>query len=91
MDFQSQVEAANLAKAADDLLRLVSELKIAVIVQEVKESEHECGEMRGIYDMEKKASFHELGKLRDNVSSTLSALEKHYYASCTRWSGKDEE
>lgn len=91
MDFQSQVEAANLAKATDDLLRLVSELKIAVIVQGVKESEDECKDMRTLYDKEKKTSFHELGKLRDNVASTLSALEKHYYASCTRWSGKDEE
>lgn len=90
MDFQSQVEAANLAKAADDLLRLVSEMKIAVIVQEVKESEAEFTEMRAIYDVEK-ASLNEMNKLRDNVASSLSALEKHYYASCTRWSGKDEE
>lgn len=90
-DFQSQVESANLAKASDELLRLVSELKIAVIVQDVQESEKECMEMRSIYDVEQKTSLGELGKLRDSVSASLSRLEKHYYASCTRWGMKDNE
>lgn len=90
-DFQSQVEVANLAKAADELLRLVSELKIAVIVQEVKESNFECSEMRHVYDQETRQSLHDLGELRVNVATALGALEKHYYTSSTRWSNKIPE
>lgn len=84
-EFQTQVEAANLAKAADELLRLISELKIAAIVQEVKESNQEASEMRAIYEVENRQVVNELRNLRDNVSSALSALEKHYYQSCTQW------
>lgn len=87
-DFQSQVEVENLAKAADELLRLVSELKIAIIVQEVKEGNTE---MRQVYDQETRQSLHDLGELRGNVANALGALEKHYYASTTRWSNKTPE
>lgn len=84
-DFQSQVEVANLAKAADELLRLVSELKIAVIVQEFLERNSECMVMRNVYDQETRHSLHDMGELLGNVSNALSKLEKHYYASTTRW------
>lgn len=90
-DFQSQVEVANLAKAADELLRLVSDLKIASIVQEVKESKQECAQIRTNFEKETWHSLNELSILRDSVSSTLASLEKHYYGSTTRWSPKELE
>lgn len=88
MDFQSQVESANLAKAADELLRLVSELKIAVIVQDGREN---VKEVRAILEVERGALPTEMRRLRESVGGTLATLEKHYYASRTRWEGKDVE
>lgn len=90
-EFESQVEVANLAKAADELLRLVSELKIAVIVQEVLERSQECKDMRSIYDHETRNSLNDMGELLGNVTSGLGALEKHYYSSTTRWESKTHE
>lgn len=84
-DFQSQVEVANLAKAADELLRLVSELKVAVIVQEVRERSQECKMTRATYDSETFQSLNDMSELLGNVTIGLGALEKHYYTSATRW------
>lgn len=89
-DFQSQVEVANLAKAADELLRLVSELKIAVIVQEFLERNRECSLMRNVYDQETRHSL-SVGELLGNVANALTKLEKHYYSSTTRWVSNNPE
>lgn len=83
-EFQAQVEAGNLAKAAEGLLRLISELKIAAVVQEVTETNREVTEMRTMYEFETRRAVSELGTLRDNVAATLTALEKHYYSSQAR-------
>lgn len=80
-EFQSQVESANLAQAAEGLLRLISELKTAAIVQDVTDSTQEATETRNSLEAETRSALAELGVLRDSVANTLSALEKHYYRS----------
>lgn len=89
-DYQAEVEAANLARAADELLRVISELKIAAIVQDVTEGKKEATELRALFDTDMKQSVHEIGRLRETVANSLSALEEHYYASCARWGVADE-
>ena len=80
-EYQAQVEAANLSQAAEGLLRLISELKIVAIVQEVNESIQEASETCSLFDTETRRALAELGVLRDSVASTLVSLEKHYYNS----------
>lgn len=87
-DFQSEVEAANLARAADELLRLISELKIAVITHmDGKECKVENLEMKAYYDGLTKLSLNEVKTMKESVADCLSGLERHYYDSCTRWGG----
>lgn len=84
-DYQSQVDAATLAHAADELLRLIAELKVATIVQDVSESKQEASEMLSFYDVETRQALHEITTLKDAVASSLASLEPHYYSSVTRW------
>lgn len=84
-DFESQVDSSNLCHAADDLLRLVSELKVAVIVQEVTDSKEESPELRGVYDWEVKSTERSIAGLSENVLPILESLETHYYRSCSTW------
>ena len=80
-EFETQVEAANLTHAAEGLLRLISELKTAAIVQDVQTTNHEAQETKTGFENETRQVISELKHLRDNVAATLSTLEKHYYSS----------
>lgn len=89
-DLKIQVDTANLARAADQLLRLISDIKVATIVQQVRESKQESSEMRAFYDVETRNALAEVTALRDAVGGALEGLEKCYYASCTRWGIGDD-
>lgn len=88
-DFQAQVQTANLMHSLESMLRLVSDLKVATIVQEVSESKQESNELRAIYDGESKVTRNAIGALREQLATTLAALETHYYRSCTTWGFSD--
>lgn len=84
-DFQSQVDSSNLCHAAEELLRLISELKVATIVQEVSDSKQESFDLRFVYDKEVQHSERIIAKLSESVYPLLESLEQHYYRSCTTW------
>lgn len=88
-EYQTQVEAANLAKAADELLRIISELKIAAITQNYNEIKMESTTIQVYFDNFSRGMIKEVVALRENVGKTLRILEKHYYESCTRWQPED--
>ncbi len=80
-EFQAQVETANLASAAEGLLALISELKTAVVVQDISESDREAKNTKKALDDDVKRAFSELKSFRDTIATTLSSLERHYYES----------
>ena len=80
-EFQAQVETAKLSQAAEGILKLNSELKIAMIVQDMGESSQEQRATKKALDEDTRKAKEMLGSLRDNVASTLTALEQHYYRS----------
>lgn len=84
-EFQSQVDTSNLCKAMEDLLRLISELKVASIVQEVTDNRQESYELRGVYDNEVKFTERAIHSICENLLPALESLEAHYYRSCTTW------
>eukprot|EP00171_Calliarthron_tuberculosum_P017061 IDg17061t1 len=80
-EFLAQVSTANLAMASESLVRLISELKLALIVQDVGEaSEDERSSMTAL-SADTRRALDDLCRLRDNIAANLSALERHYYAS----------
>ncbi|PXF40346.1 Mediator of RNA polymerase II transcription subunit 22 [Gracilariopsis chorda] len=84
-EYQTQVEAANLANSADQLLRLISELKIAAITQNIPEIKSENRTMQVFFDQTGRKMLKEILTLRDETAKTLRLLEKHYYESSTTW------
>lgn len=87
-DFASEVDSANLCRAAEDLLRLISDLKIATIVQEVSDTKQETTDLRTIYDKEVKSTDQMISSLVVNLHPILDSLEHHYYHSATSWGVK---
>lgn len=75
------MDASTLAQAAEGLLRLVAELKVAAIVQDAKSTGEEASEVRKELGELIKRSSAELGALRGSVDEALLALEKHYFQS----------
>lgn len=80
-EYQAQVETANLASAAEGLLALISELKTAVVVQDLKETDKEGKKTKDALDADVKRAYDDVRKLRERVALTLAALERHYYES----------
>lgn len=85
-DFESQVDTSNLSKAAEGILRLISELKVACIVQEVTDTKQEYHDLRSVFDTEVKATERTIASLSESILPVLETLENHYYQSCTKWS-----
>jgi Surfeit locus protein 5 subunit 22 of Mediator complex len=83
-EFQTRVDAAGLAQAAEGLLRLVSELKVAAIVQDTTASADEAAEVRATLESHSRTSTAELAALRDVAAEHLAALEEHYFESQCR-------
>jgi hypothetical protein len=83
-EFQTRVDAASLAQAAEGLLRLISELKVAAIVQDGPSSAREAAEVRAGLEAGAKSVGVELAGLRDDVAQLLSIVEDHYYESVCR-------
>lgn len=81
-EYQAQVETANLASAAEGLLALISELKTAVVVQDLKETDREGEKTKLALDADVKRAYGEVKSLRGSVTATLTELERHYYESC---------
>lgn len=80
-ELRAQVETSKLTTAAEKILKLTSELKIALIAQDVGESwKDDCASKQAL-DSDSRRSKDELVKLRENVSSMLTQLETHYYKS----------
>lgn len=90
-DFAGEVDSANLCRAVEDLLRLISDLKVATIVQEVSDTKQETFDLRTIYDKEVKATDQMISSLVLNLHPTLDALEHHYYHSATTWGVKERK
>lgn len=90
-DLAAEVESANLSRAAEDLLHLISDLKVATIVQEVSDAKQETMELRTIYDQEVKATDQMIASLAVSLHPALHALEHHYYRSATAWGVKEQE
>jgi hypothetical protein len=80
-EFQTQVDAAGLAQAAEGLLRLISELKVAAIVQDVSATTGEAEQTRTALMHHSKTAEDELIQLRDDVGRLLARLETHYFRS----------
>lgn len=80
-EYQAQVGAANLALAAESLVRLISELKSAMIVQDIGESTQDERSAIGALGADTRRANDELIRLLDSVSTNLSSLEQHYYSS----------
>ncbi len=80
-EFQAQVETAKLAQAAEAILKLNSELKIAMIVQDIGESSQDDRATKKAFDEDTRKAKEQMASLRDNVATTLTALEQHYYRS----------
>lgn len=90
-DFAGEVDSANLCRAAEDLLRLISDLKVATIVQEVSDTKQEAVDLRAIYDKEVKAADLMISSLVVNLHPILDELEHHYYHSATTWGVKQHK
>lgn len=84
-DVKSQVESGKLCKAVENVLELISELKVATIVQDVTDCNQESQELRGLYDTEVKYAHTALFMLSENITPMLESLEAHYYHSCASW------
>lgn len=80
-EFQTRVDASALAQAAEGMLRLVAELKVAAIVQDIKSTGEEASEVRKELGELTKRSSGELSALRSSVDEALVALETHYFQS----------
>jgi hypothetical protein len=80
-EFQTRVDAAGLAQAAEGLLRLISELKVAVIVQDANATSSEAEQVRSALKTHASISAVELRQLRNDVGDLLQKLETHYYQS----------
>lgn len=85
-EFESQVDTSNLSKAAEGILRLISELKVACIAQEVTDTKQEYHDLRSVFDTEVKATERTIASLSESILPVLETLENHYYRSCTKWS-----
>lgn len=83
-EFQTGVDAAALAQAMEGLLRLISELKVAAVVQDVSSTERENAEVRSLLSQHPMEATAELTKLKDTVLTALTELEAHYYESNCR-------
>jgi len=80
-ELRAQVATAQLTCAAENVLKLTSELKIALIAQDVGESwKDDCASKQAL-DSDSRKSKDELVKLRENTASLLANLERHYYTS----------
>lgn len=81
MELQTRVDAAGLAAAMEGILGLVSEIKVAAIVQDLPATAAEASRVRT--DLAKAATKtgEEVNVLRDSVSEGLAELEDHYYKS----------
>jgi hypothetical protein len=80
-EFQTRVDAAGLVAAAEGLLRLVAELKVAAIVQDAATTTAEAAEVRAALEGHARQSTAELLVLRDDVATALEELETHFFAS----------
>lgn len=80
-EFQIRVDSEGIAQAAEGLLRLISELRIAAVVQDVASTSKEADETRRAFDLQIENATTQLETLRDTVSDLLSRLEDHYYSS----------
>ena len=75
------MNAARLASAADELIQLISELKTAMIVQDIGESSQDERSTNNALVQDTLRANQDLMHLRESLSGTLNALERHYYAS----------
>jgi mediator of RNA polymerase II transcription subunit 22 len=80
-EFQTQVDAAGLAQAAEGLLRLISELKVAAIVQDARATTGEAEQTRIALTLHSTTAEDELRQMRDDIGRLLTELETHYYQS----------
>ena len=80
-EYQTQVEAAKLARAAEEILRLTAEVQLALIVQDIGESCEEEKAAKAALETDARQAREELARLRDSVAGTLTELETHYYRS----------
>lgn len=80
-EMQTRVDAAGLAAAVEGLLGLVSELKIAAVVQDVAGSASEIASVVDELGKAASSATEELNELRDSVGIGLTELEDHYYRS----------
>lgn len=60
-------------------------MKIGAITQEFTDADQEVSETRRAYDLQTKQTLHYIRILAGDVNNSLAALERHYYASWTRW------
>ncbi|CAN8075704.1 unnamed protein product [Agarophyton chilense] len=84
-EYQTQVEASNLANSADHLLKLIADLKVAVVTQNLAEVKTENRYMQTFMDKNSHEMLTHIVNLGDAIAKTLRLLENNYYASCTTW------
>mmetsp|Transcript_36297 Transcript_36297/g.88657 ORF Transcript_36297/g.88657 Transcript_36297/m.88657 type:complete len:155 (+) Transcript_36297:626-1090(+) len=78
-EYQIEVEAANVAQQCEGLLRLISELKVACIAQDVSGMRQDAQQVTATLQNEIKAINRLLDGVGDQTRALLGDLEQHFY------------
>lgn len=79
--YQMRVRAANIVRAGESLLKLISELKTFVILNDFPSVNHHVDEQNKLLNGHTKQQHEQLIKLRDEIAVSLFDLESDFYNS----------
>jgi len=81
-EYQVEIEAANIARSCEDILKILSEIEIASITQDTSGAVQDIEKViLPLYKNIVNSTEMTLGALRDGVNTSLQQLERHYYSS----------
>jgi len=82
--YEMQVRAANIVRAGESLLKLVSDIKQFLILNDFRSVNDNIFTNRAVFQNLQKEIDTKLLKLRDEMASDLHELEEDYYSSMNK-------